>query len=201
MDTDGTFLTGANNLLVTDTNISLAIGHNNEAGDDFTQKNGNGDICFAFLDPDKFKNLTFALSFCDHDPSGQVLLIGGTRIEDGDDVIGAAYPRVGTSGNEDGVSMEGWTLNISGSGVDPSFPYVRHVFGKSRWAPADKTLENNPIVMAYTGVGYENANGFDGPVDDWPFDNEDEWGSLYAYFGDTDLPDVVCGTQNFVHTS
>jgi hypothetical protein len=201
LDTDKTFLAGANNLYVTDSQISLAIGLNNEAGDDFTQKNGNGDICFSFLDPDKFKNLTFALSFCDHDPQAQKLLIGGTLITDTGDTIGVAYPRVGTAGNIDGVSMEAWTYNMEGSGVDPVYPYVRHVFGQTRWTPADKTLENNPIVMAYTGVGYENSNFFDGPAQDCPFVVEDQWSSLYAYFGDTTLPDPVCGTQELVHAS
>lgn len=201
LDTDGSFLSGSLNAYATDSNISLAIGYNNEAGDDFTQKNGSGDICYAFLDPDKFKNVTFALSFCDHDPDAQVLLIGGTRITDGGDTIGAALPRVGTAGNEDGVYMEGWTLNIEGSGIDADFPYVRHVFGKTRWAPADKTLENNPIVQAFTGVGYENPNVFDGPFDDLPFTTEDQWGTLYAWFGDTDLPDSVCGGQAYANAS
>lgn len=201
LDTDGTFLAGSENLYITDTNISLAIGYNNEAGDDFTQKNGGGGICYSLLEPDKFKNLTFALSFCDHDPEGQKLLIGGTLITDGGDTIGVSLPRVGTAGNEDGVSMEGWTYNITGSGIDPSFPYVKHIFGKTRWAPADKTLENNPIVNDFTGVGYENTMYFDGPADEDPFLTEDQWGTLYAWYGTNDIPDPACGTQNFSPTS
>lgn len=195
LDTDGSFLSGPKNLYVTDTNVSLAIGYNNEAGDDFTQKNGGGDICFAFLDPDKYKNLTLALVFCDHDPEAQKLLVGGKLVVVGGESIGVSLPRVGTAGNADGVSMEGWSLNNSGSGIDPTFPYVRHVFGKTRWTPSDKTLENNPITNAFAGVGYENENLFDGPADDLPFIEEDQWSSLYTWYGDTELPDSACGGQ------
>lgn len=195
LDPDGTFASGADNLYVSDSQVSLAFSYNNEAGDDFTQKNGNGDICFAYLEPDKVKNITHALVFCDHDPSAQVLLIGGARVSEGGNVIGAAIPRVGTTGNEDGVGLEGWTLNITGSGIDPTYPYVRHVFGKTRWTPADKTLENGPIVNAFSGVSFENPLWFDGPMDDCPFALPDEWSSLYAYFGDTTIPDATCGTQ------
>jgi hypothetical protein len=201
LDPDGTFAAGAKNLYVTDTNVSLAIGYNNEAGDDFTQKNGSGDICYAFLDTDKYKNLTFGLVFCDHDPEAQVLFLGGKRLVAGAETIGAALPRVGTAGNADGVSLEGWTLNIAGSGIDPSYPYIRFVFGKTRWSPADKSLENNPIVQSFTGVGYENENFFDGPANDWDFTAEGEHNTLMAYAGDTDLPDSVCGTQTLAAAS
>jgi hypothetical protein len=198
LDAAGRPASGSKNLYVTNSNVSLAIGYNNEAGDDFTQKNGSGDVCYAFLDPDKYKNLTFGLVFCDHDPEAQVLLIGGTRLSLAGETVGAALPRVGTAGNEAGVSMEGWTLNIEGSGINPDYQYVRHVFGKSRWAPSDKSLENGPIVNAFTGVGYENENFLDGPANDWNWPGEDEAGSLYAWAGDTDLPDSVCGAQELV---
>lgn len=186
---------GADNLYVTDSQISLAIGYNNRAGDDFEQPNGAGDICFAFLEPDKYKNLTFALSVCDHSPEFYELLIGGGLIEEGGESIGHSLPLVGTAGNTNGVSMEGWSHNIEGSGISADYPYVRHVFGKTTWVPADKTLENNPIVSAFTGVGYENDNLHDGVGNDFPADAITQSNSLYMWFGDTLMPDAVCGAQ------
>lgn len=187
---------GADNLYVSDSQISLAIGYNNRAGDDFEQPNGAGDICFAFLEPDKYKNLTLALSVCDHSPEFYELLIGGGLIEEGGESIGHSLPLVGTAGNTNGVSLEGWTYNIDGSGIDADYPYVRHVFGKTTWIPADKTLENNPIVSAFAGVGYENSGLHDGPGNDFPADAITQSNSLYMWFGDTLLPDAVCGAQS-----
>jgi hypothetical protein len=89
--------------------------------------------------------------------------------------------------------MEGWTLNISGSGIDSTYPYVRHVFGRTLWTPSDKSLENNPITNAFTGVGRENEALYDGPANDLPFTEEDQWSSLYTWYGDTSLPNTACG--------
>lgn len=199
LDTDGSFVSGPKNLYVTNTGISLVIGYNNEAGDDFSQKNGSGDICFSYLDTDKYKSLTLGISFCDHDPEAQVLLVGGELLVVGGNTIGATLPRVGTAGNARGVSLEGWTLNIEGSGVDATYPYVRHVFGRTVWTPDGKTLENNPIVNAFTGVGRENAAFFDGPANDVIFPSQ--MASLYSYYGDHDIPDPVCGGQQLTAVS
>lgn len=191
---DGSPVAGAGNLFVADTQVSLAIGYNNRAGDDFEQINGAGDICFAFLEPDQYKNLTLSLVMCDHNPEFMELLLGGDLISDGGVNIGYALPEVGTAGNENGVALTGWTHNISGSGVDSEYQYVKHLFPKTAWTPADKTFENNPITNAFTGVGYENAQYFDGGQNDWSGVSD----RLWQFQGTNSIPDASCNAGSLL---
>lgn len=182
---------GAGNLYVTDQQISLTLGLEISEGDDFEQKTGCGDICFSYKDRDRVKGLNLQLSLCTADPELTELLIGGDLITDGGDTIGYALPEVGTTGNPYGVSLEAWTKNISGSSLDPDYPYVRWVMGKTFWTPSDKTFENGPIVHNFTGKGEENVNFHDGPANDWPYTSD----RLYQYAVDTALPTAQCGAQ------
>lgn len=182
---------GAGNLYVSDAQISLTLGLEISEGDDFEQKNGCGDICFAFKDRDKIKGLNLELSLCDADPQMAELLTGGTVFTSGSEAVGYALPPVGDVGNEFGVSVEAWTKNISGSTLDADYPYVRWVMPKTFWTFSDKTFENGPIVQAFTGKGEENANWHDGPANDWDFTST----SLFQYAGDTSLPTAQCGSQ------
>lgn len=191
LNANGTPKVGSGNLYITDQQISLVIGLNLSAGDDFEQKTGCGDISFSFKDRDKVKNLTLTLILATAEPEITELLIGGDLITSGPDTIGYALPAVGTTGNEDGCSVEGWTKNIRGSTLDEDWPYVRWVLPKTFWTPSNKTLANNPITHEYTGTGEENENWLDGPVNDWDFTSD----RLYQYAADTDLPDALCEAQ------
>lgn len=186
---NGNPLPGAKNLYVSSGQVSLGITMNLEAGDDFVQKNGCGEICYSFKARDQVKNLALTLQMCDHDPEFKVLMQGGSLLTALGDTVGYKLPNVGSVGAEDGVSLEGWVKNITGSGVDTTYPYVRFVLPRSTWTPGDLTLEANPIPANYTGEGVNNANIADGPVNDIDFDLSD---TVLAYFGDTDLPDAQC---------
>lgn len=185
---------GAKSLYVSDQQISLTIALNLSTGDDFEQKTGCGDVCFSFKDRDKIKNLNLTLSICTHEPELTQLLVGGDLLTSGSDTVGYALPAVGSVGNVNGVSLEGWTKNIRGSTLDEDFPYVRWVFPRTYWTPSDKTFENGPIVAAFTGTGEENDNWFDGPVNDWDFES----GRLWQYAGDTALPTASCEAVTLV---
>lgn len=192
LTSDGSPDAGAGNLYETNSQISLAIGYNNRAGDDFEVPNGDGDICFGFLEEEKLKNLTLGLVNCTHDPEYLEMMLGGEIIRDGGDVIGYALPRVGVAGAPNGVAITGWTRNILGTGVDPTFPYVKFLMPKTTWAPADKSLENNPITNALSGVGYENEQYLDGGLNDWIGPSA----SLWQFEGTTDIPDDLCAAQS-----
>lgn len=193
LDSNGVPSPGADNLYVSDQQISLAVTLNELAGVDFTQPTGCGEIAYSFQEPGKVKNLDLVLNLATADPELVQLLIGGDLITSGGEVIGFALPAVGTTGNINGTSIEAWTKNITGSDVDPSYPYIRFVFPKTRWTPDAKTLDNNPINHQFKGVGYENPNWYDGPNNDWP--DTDTSYRLYSYAGDTSLPTPFCGTQ------
>lgn len=191
---DGSPVAGAGNMFVADTQISMAIGYNNRAGDDFESINGGGSICFAFLEPDTYKNLTFALSMCDHNPEFMEMMLGGDLIASGGVNIGYALPAVGTAGNENGVALTGWTNNISGSGIDSEWQYVKHLFPKSNWTPADKTFENNPITNDFAGIGYENVQYLDGGQNDWAGVSD----RLWQFQGTNTIPDADCDAQSLL---
>lgn len=180
---------GAGNLYVSDAAINLVVGLEISEGTDHEQKNGCGDICFAFTERDKIKGLNLEIQLCDADPEMAELLTGGELLTSGGETVGYALPPVGEVGNEFGVSIEAWTKNIDGSTLDANYPYVRWVFPKTFWTFADKTLEDAPIVQAFTGKGEENVNWFDGPANDWDYTSD----RLFQYAGDVALPAATCG--------
>lgn len=182
---------GTGNLYITDAQISLTLGLDVSEGDEFEVKNGCGDICFAFTDVDRIKGLNLELALCSADPELFELLTGGDRLTSGSETVGYALPEVGSAGNENGCSIEAWTKNITGSDLDPDFPYVRWVFPKTRWTFADKTFENGPITHSFTGQGYENSNWHDGPANDWDYTSN----RLFQFAGDISLPTAACGAQ------
>lgn len=186
---NGNPLPGAKNLYVSSGQVSLGVTMNLEAGDDFVQKNGCGEICYSFKARDQVKNLTLTLQQCDHDPEFKVLLQGGSLLTVLGETVGYKLPPVGSVGSENGVSIEGWVKNITGSGIDADFPYVRFVLPKTFWTPGDFTMENSPIPANYTGEGQENSQIADGPSNDIDFDLSD---TLLGFFGDTELPDAAC---------
>lgn len=189
LDTDGSPLSGTGNLYETDSIISLTMGIELKEGADYEQNNGCDNLCFAFKEQDQIKGLNMQVSFCQEDPELTELLSGGDLITSGGNSIGYAAPAVGTVPNPDGVSLEIWTKNIQGSAVDADYPWVRWVFGRTKWTIADKTFEAGPIVHPFTGKAEENENFGDGPRSDWPYISN----RLYQYAGDTDIPTSTCG--------
>lgn len=181
-------------MFVADTQISLAVGWNNRAGDDVEVITGAGAVCFSYLEPDQYKNVTLALSMCDHNPEMMQMMLGGDLISSGGVNIGYAVPAVGTAGNEEGVALTGWTNNMSGSGVDSEYQYIKHLFPKTRWAPADKTFENNPAPMDFTGVGYEGSQYLDGGQNDWAGVSD----RLWQFQGTNSIPDASCSAQSLL---
>lgn len=195
LDTDGEPLAGEGNLYVTDSIISLTLAPQLKEGAEYEQENGCGNLCFSYTNRDQMKGLDLQLSLCQEDPELTQMLTGGDLITtDGYGTTGWAAPYVGSVPNENGSSLEIWTLNIQGSSLDDDFPYVRWVFGRSYWTPTDKTFAAGPIVHPYVGHADENANWGDGPVNDWDFISD----RLWQYNGDTDLPTSECGAQELV---
>lgn len=194
LDSDGSPLAGLKNLYVSDAIVSLTMSLDLKAGQDFEQDNGCGNLCFAFKERDQIKGLNMQVSFCHADPELTYLLSGGDLITSGLNTVGYAAPEVGTIPNPDGVSLEVWTKNIEGSALDADFPYVRWVFGRTFWTPADRTFQAGPIIHPYTGEAQENVNFGNGPSNDWSYTSD----RLWQYAGDTTLPSSECGAQELV---
>lgn len=194
LNSNGSPKAGVGNLYVTESIVSLTMAIQIKAGASHEAPNGNGRLCFSYDEPDIIKGLNLQSAWCQDDPELRAMLSGGDLITTGGVTTGYAAPKVGTSPDTDGCSLEIWTYNIEGSDIDPDVPYVRFVFGKTTWTPADTTFANGPITHPYTGKAKENKNFLDGPANDWPYTSD----RLWQYNGDTELPESMCGAQELI---
>ena len=95
---------------VTDGWIEAAVTAEYEAGDEFIQKNANGDLCVNERSPDALKRLSVNLNFCVEDPDIISLITGADLEVDTPDTVGFRR-KVGI--NETTFALELW-LKIAG---------------------------------------------------------------------------------------
>lgn len=191
LDASGVPDPGADNMIVTSDLTEMGVTFVYEDGDEFTVKNGCGELCVNFRGQDQFKRLDVTLGLCKPDPSIEEILGGGTYIESGDQV-GYSLPRIGVIDNPNGVSIELWSQRIDADGSpDADYPYDRFIFPRVKLRHGNRTFNNGPITIAFQGQAVENPNWYDGPANDWP----DPTNSVAAmsHIQDNVLPDVTCG--------
>lgn len=185
LDATGAPDAGPDNGYVTSNPVSLQITPVVEAGDEFTLKNGGGDICQYYRSCDKVKGYDVVLNLCEFDVQMIALSTGATMLDTGDGVVGLALPRV-AAGCVVPVSLEWWTVAnngtaqaVNGSGTAL---YWHWVIPKVNFTIGAQTFENGITTFVLNGKGEENPNiTLNGPFDDWP-----------AAFSE-DIPDGVTG--------
>lgn len=191
--------TGANNGYVVNDVIDLAMTMEYEAGTDVTKKNGNGDLCFVFQEPDKVKGLSLAANFCELDAYLLEFLTNVTLFTSGSDAVGFKAPAVGTS--PDPVCVEAWSIMWDGSAqATPDYlsnaaGYWHWVFPFNRWQQGDLSAEDDVMVVPASAKCSENANlTVNGPYDDWPTEVANGGGieTLYGVFEDDAYPTATC---------
>lgn len=204
LDDSGAPDPGLTNLVVTDALIQVQTSYEIETGQEFTQKNGCGEICQTFKEEDKIKRVNLELQLCQLDYELLVLMLGATAIN-GTDLVSAGSAVIGydlpssTAGTSNGVSMEAWTKAWDGGSQPNSFggdPLYHHfVWPKTTWVPGQRTLQSGILVVPLTGIGTENPAIGDGPANDFPFTNPS--GAEQAFLDDT-IPEAACGAQELV---
>jgi hypothetical protein len=204
LDAGGAPDPGLTNLVVTDALIQVQSSYNIETGQEFTQKNGCGEICQTFKEADKIKSVGLELQLCQLDYELIALMLDANTISAtgllsaGSDVIGYDLPP-STAGNSNGVSVEAWTKAWDGGSQPVSFggdPLWHHfVWPKVTWVPGQRTLQSGILVIPLTGTGTENPQIGDGPNDDFPVSGPQ--GAEQVFLDDT-IPDAVCGAQELV---
>jgi len=189
-------------VIVTDSLIQVQTSYEIETGQEFTQKNGCGDICQTFKEDDKLKRVTLELQLCQLDYELIALLLNATLITgdivEADAPIGYDLPpSTASAGN--GVSMEVWTKAwdggsqaVSGTG-DPL--YHHFVWPKTTWVPGQRTLQSGILVIPVSGTGVENPQIGDGVANDFPISNPQ--GAEMAFLDDN-LPSADCGATDIV---
>lgn len=196
LDTDGSVLVDTSARYTTDT--AILLGHDPQVPDieRLEQLNGCGDQCVLYLgSPKAVESDNLTMNLCNLDAELIEMLAGGTVITEDYDSVGYLAPTDSTL-NEDGVSIEGWSIAWAGrerklKGGNPA--YWRHFWPKTKWKAAPKTLENGIGVIALTGAAEPNSGWGTGYADDPIPVSVGE--SVYGYWLDDALPTSECGYQ------
>lgn len=196
LNTSGVPLSGTNNMYVSDTVISVNFSVETEPGDDFTQKNGNGDICVTAKSADHIKDVTLTMNLCNLDSQILEMLTGGTIITAGAQTIGYNSPRA--SDNAPYTSLELWTTawnnGSQAAGSLSEALYWHWVFPKTQWVIGSTTLENGIAQIPVTGTSFESTTLGNGIFNDLPAAITN-WGP-FAFYLDSTIPASVCGYQS-----
>jgi hypothetical protein len=197
LEQDGVPLPGPANLYATDAVTSFKATPVTTKGADMEILNACGAPAIIYKDMDRFKRYDLTLDLIYLDAELQYILSNGELFVSGGYTVGIAVPATADyAGSINGVSLELWSKHIVNGDLDVTWPYVRWVFPRAKFMPADTTLDNNAAPMSYTGYTSQNPNWYNGPANDWPFSSDRQ--GMWAYT--KTLPAIVCGAQALVHS-
>jgi hypothetical protein len=200
---------GASNGYVSTALVSVGVSVEISEGDDLEQKNGCGDICATFKQPDRIKRLTLSMDLCQLDTYLINFLTGAPMYTSGGLPIGWQFTPV-SSGLTTYVSFEVWSKAIdAGTQAVPAFTspnaaYFHWVFPKTQWTLGDVTIENGIMTVPVNGFSTENSVlTADGPFNDWPAAVAGSGGvtSVGGVFLDGSIPSGACAPITVPATS
>lgn len=190
LDANGVPHPGAGSMVTTKSLSRLTLTAVYTDGDEIEEKNACGEVEAGLKANDTFKRVDFELELLKHDPYLLALLSGGDVLTDGD-AVGFAYPPLGLV-EGDLVSVEVWAKRVNQSTTDQDFPYAWwSVPLIKNLRIGDRVFENAVAKPVLTGQAYENANWYDGPLNDWPVASD----RVAQWIPTASLPDDVCGLQ------
>lgn len=194
VDDNGNVIAG-NNSYVTDKPISISVNPNNEAGASFSVRNGCGCSIARRRFPDTFNWWELSINLAALEPQMLAFMLGAETIEDGDDVVGVAFPSaLDCDEQAPKVAFEFWAEHIVGSGLDATYPYFHWVIPATTWVLGDNTFEEGPAQPSLNGISETNNNWGDGPYGDGPPDGQDI--SEGGFWATADvLPTALCEAQ------
>lgn len=165
LDSCGIAVTGATGQLVTKGFVSVQASPQYEAGDEFTAKNGSGDLCLNKKNPDRLKRYDLTITLCEVDPHAIEMLTGARLIVSGTDGIGNAFSE---DPNTAALAMELWQDVAVDECEGGAAQYVHHVFPfVENGRLADLTFENGPTSFVVNASTRKNPNYGDGPFALW----------------------------------
>lgn len=171
LDADGFILPGSNTVYTQKAFMSFQFTPEMEDGEEITEKNADGSICYSSQERSTLKRVTLSLSVCSPDPELEELLLGGTIFKSGDEVLGYASPQAGEVANPNGIAIEAWSRAMDASGKPMAGRGFYHwVFPYGAFAPAgDRVMENGLMANEYEGWAVGNENFGSGPDGSWTF--------------------------------
>lgn len=184
----GALATGPSSSYVSKSFISVSMTPEYEEGDEFIQKNANGDICVNVKKPNTLKRINLEIAICNPDPYFTELASGGDLLGNGK---GWAAPAIGADPTPNGVAIEVWSnayIDGKPAGTDPYFhwifPYARLQQG------GDRVIENGLLATSFEGWGVGNA-AFDTGNTVAPWAYPEVAGRPYAYARTSTIPTLV----------
>jgi len=163
-----------NNSYVTDKQISLAFNPNVDTGQTFSQRNGCGCSLARFKAEDIFNWWEFTFTDGAIEDAMVALMVGGTTITDGADIVGVHFPdALDCSETRVNVALEAWTQHIVGSAKDATYPYIHWVWPATAWQFGDNTAAEDFMNPVLTGFSRSNPLWGGGPYADGPPDGSD----------------------------
>lgn len=196
LDADGFILPGSNTVYTQKAFMSFQFTPEMEDGEEITEKNADGSICYSSQERSTLKRVTLSLSVCSPDPELEELLLGGTIFKTGDEVVGYAAPEAGTVANPDGIAIEAWSraMNESGKPIAGA-GFYRWVFPYGAFSPSgDRVMENGLMANEYEGWAVGNENFGTGPDGSWPFTSA----SPYQYARSAKAPTNLSGYSDYI---
>lgn len=186
LNTDGTLAAGPDNVVISNSPISIGLNPDVVTGTENNVIGGCGCICVAFKAPDSFVRFNFDLEFCDLNPSLMELVTGGAIVLDDSDVpvpIGDSWPnQVDCSlPSQPPFALEAWSQGYVGNAQAPDpNALIRFVFPMV-FATLDAwVITNNVLTPKLKAWTRSNPN--------WPAD-----GAIYNDYPDGAELDVQGG--------
>lgn len=196
LDADGFILPGSNTVYTQKAFMSFQFTPEMEEGEEITEKNADGSICYSSQERSTLKRVTLSLSVCSPDPELEELLLGGTIFKTGDEVLGYAAPEAGEVANPDGIAIEAWSRAMNASGKPIAGAGFYHwVFPYGAFAPSgDRVMENGLMANEYEGWAVGNENFGSGPDGSWAFTSA----SPYQYARTNTAPVDQLGYSDYI---
>lgn len=188
---DGTLDPGDDNLYVSDALLSIGTSPEVEAGEEFTQRNGSGEICVYVSGDDEVKRYNLTLTLCQLDSELLEMLTGAALITSGGVTVGVQMPKIGD--DKPIVCVEAWsearTQRQQAVDDSSSLLFWHWVWPRVTWTIGDFTLEAGILNIPLNGKAEENDSMGTGPAADWPALIT----AAQAWYLDDAMPDAACG--------
>lgn len=169
LDQCGAPVYGTCGYLVTEGFISVAFSREEEAGDEYTQKNAWGAFCINEKDPDLTKWWNVTIVLCEVDPDILDIVGGATPVVFGTDTIGVTF---GPNAPVGKFAIEVWTKAVGQgacAGGTLEWGYFLAAEVRNGKVDGDITIENAALTMTLVGEAISATDAWGiGPHGDNP---------------------------------
>lgn len=165
-----------------------------EEGAKVFQKDSCGAACVNIVEDDIEKWVNGSVTLCKNDDRiWEILGLSDALLEDGTgDIQGRGFTMAAGCadvGRKPRVALELWVAQYDCDELADPWPYKRHIFTKTVFAPQGYDVNENLSAPVFSFKAFNNANFGDGPFGDLDILVDNSWVGAYAVVDDDALPD------------